>query len=77
MTKVRQLGLKPKAEVGIHSASRSKFAGSIGSLGNSGSGLDDRPGQAFLDAGAYMIMIESEGITESVKPGKPMFRRSH
>lgn len=66
--KVQKAGLKAKPEVGIQfgagGASRAEEL--------EAEGIRDVEGmiaqaKRFLDAGAYMIMIESEGITESVK----------
>lgn len=66
--KVQQLGLKAKPEVGIQFGAGG--ASSVADL--EAEGVQD-PGRAIdaakrhLDAGAYMIMIESEGITEQVR----------
>ncbi|KAI0674812.1 coma-domain-containing protein [Trametes maxima] len=61
-------GLKPKPEVGIQWGAGGDA--SVEELESAGTRdpkwLIDRA-NAFLDAGAYMIMIESEGITENVK----------
>ncbi|RPD63757.1 coma-domain-containing protein [Lentinus tigrinus ALCF2SS1-6] len=61
-------GLKPKPEVGIQWGAGGDA--SIEELESAGTRdpkwLIDRA-KTFLDAGAYMIMIESEGITENVK----------
>ena len=66
--RVQAAGLKPKPEVGIQfgagGASRPE------TLEAEGIGDPERAIQLarkHLDAGAYMIMIESEGITESVR----------
>ena len=62
-------GLKAKPEVGIQfgaggaTSSRRDLGGRQPALW---SGLFSKP-NGLLDAGAYMIMIESEGITENVK----------
>lgn len=65
---VQKAGLKAKPEVGIQfgagGATRSE------ELETEGTRDPEWPihlAQRFLDAGAYMIMIESEGITENVK----------
>jgi len=66
--KVRKAGLKPKPEVGIQFGAGG--ATSVAELEAEGTRDPEWAiGQAkrFLDAGAYMIMIESEGITENVK----------
>src|SRR5437764_1440303 len=66
--KVQRVGLKAKPEVGIQfGAGGASAAEELASEGTRD--VDWAIGQArrFLDAGAYMIMIESEGITENVK----------
>ncbi|KAF7767859.1 hypothetical protein Agabi119p4_7102 [Agaricus bisporus var. burnettii] len=61
-------GLKPKPEVGIQWGAGGDA--SVAELEAAGSRdpkwLIDRA-KKFIDAGAYMIMIESEGITENVR----------
>jgi len=65
---VQKAGLKAKPEVGIQfgagGASRSE---ELETEGTRDPEWPIRLAQRFLDAGAYMIMIESEGITENVK----------
>ncbi|CAF1071921.1 unnamed protein product [Rotaria sordida] len=65
---VNSYGLKAKTEVGIQWGAGGDA--SIKELENAGTRdskwLIDRA-KKFLDAGAHMIMIESEGITENVK----------
>jgi len=65
--KVRKSGLKPKPEVGIQfgagGASRASELEAEGIRDPEWAVLQSRQ---YLDSGAYMIMIESEGITESV-----------
>jgi len=66
--KVQRAGLKAKPEVGIQfGAGGASAAEELASEGTRD--VEWAIGQArkFLDAGAYMIMIESEGITENVK----------
>ncbi len=66
--KVQQVGLKAKPEVGIQfGAGGATAAEELEAEGTRD--VEWAIGQArrFLDAGAYMIMIESEGITENVK----------
>ena len=66
--KVRKAGMKPKAEVGIQFGAGG--ASSVEELEAEGTGDVDwavMRAKKHLDAGAYMIMIESEGITEQVK----------
>lgn len=66
--KAQRAGLKAKPEVGIQfGAGGASAAEELASEGTRD--VDWAIGQArrFLDAGAYMIMIESEGITENVK----------
>ena len=65
--KVHAAGLKAKPEVGIQFGAGG--ATTIGELEAEGTrDVEWAIGQArrFLEAGAYMIMIESEGITENV-----------
>ena len=65
---VKRAGLKPKPEVGIQFGSGG--ATSIAELeaeGTKDPAWAISEAKRFLDAGAYMIMIESEGITENVK----------
>lgn len=66
--KVQKSGLKAKPEVGIQFGS----GGSTAAAELEMEGMKDveqaiQQARRFLDAGAYMIMIESEGITENVK----------
>jgi phosphosulfolactate synthase (CoM biosynthesis protein A) len=66
--KVQKSGLKAKPEVGIQfGAGGASAAAELAAEGTRD--VEWAIGQAkrFLDAGAYMIMIESEGITENVK----------
>ncbi|MER3422586.1 MAG: phosphosulfolactate synthase [Nitrospiraceae bacterium] len=66
--KVQKAGLKAKPEVGIQfgagGASRPEELEAEGTRDAEGMIAQAK---RFLDAGAYMIMIESEGITENVK----------
>jgi phosphosulfolactate synthase (CoM biosynthesis protein A) len=66
--KVSKAGLKPKPEVGIQFGA----GGATSAEALEAEGVSDPAGailraKRFLEAGAYMIMIESEGITESVR----------
>jgi len=66
--KVQKAGLKAKPEVGIQFGAGG--AASVEEL--AAKGTRDAEGaieqaRRFLEAGAYMIMVESEGITENVK----------
>ncbi len=66
--KVQKTGLKAKPEVGIQfGAGGATTADELASEGTRD--VEWAIGQArkFLNAGAYLIMIESEGITENVK----------
>ena len=66
--KVQKSGLKAKPEVGIQfGAGGSTSASELESEGVRDVGLAIQQAKRFIDAGAYMIMIESEGITENVK----------
>jgi phosphosulfolactate synthase (CoM biosynthesis protein A) len=66
--KVQKAGLKPKPEVGIQFGA----GGATSAQALEAEGTSDPAGailraKRLLDAGAYLIMIESEGITESVR----------
>jgi phosphosulfolactate synthase (CoM biosynthesis protein A) len=66
--KVQKAGLKAKPEVGIQFGA----GGATSAEELAAEGTRDPEGaivqaKRFIDAGAYMIMIESEGITENVK----------
>ena len=64
---VQKAGLKPKPEVGIQfGAGGATAAGELAAEGTQDPAWAIRHAKRFLDAGAYMVMIESEGITESV-----------
>ena len=66
--RVQKAGLKAKAEVGIQfGAGGATRAEELETEGTRDPEWPIRLAQRFLDAGAYMIMIESEGITENVK----------
>jgi len=65
---VQKAGLKAKPEVGIQfGAGGATRAEDLETEGTRDPEWPIRLAQRFLDAGAYMIMIESEGITENVK----------
>ncbi|MGH9358610.1 MAG: phosphosulfolactate synthase [Terriglobia bacterium] len=66
--KVQKAGLKAKPEVGIQfGAGGATSAEELAAEGTRDPDAAIAQAQRFLDAGAYMIMIESEGITENVK----------
>jgi phosphosulfolactate synthase (CoM biosynthesis protein A) len=66
--KVQKAGLKAKPEVGIQfGAGGATAAEELASEGTRPAEWVIARGKRFLEAGAYMLMIESEGITESVK----------
>lgn len=66
--KVQKAGLKAKPEVGIQfGAGGTTTAEELEAEGTQDPGWMISQAKRFIDAGAYMIMIESEGITESVK----------
>ncbi len=66
--KVQKAGLKAKPEVGIQfGAGGATAAEELESEGTRDPERAIAQAKRFIDAGAYMIMIESEGITESVK----------
>ncbi len=65
--RVQAAGLKAKPEVGIQfGAGGATRAEALEAEGTQDPDWAVRQAQRFLDAGAYMIMIESEGITENV-----------
>ncbi len=66
--KVRKAGLSVKAEVGIQfGAGGASAVEELEAEGTSDPDWAIMRAKRHLDAGAYMIMIESEGITESVR----------
>lgn len=66
--KVQKAGLKAKPEVGIQfGAGGASMAEELEAEGTRDPEWVIANAKRFLEAGAYMIMIESEGITESVK----------
>jgi len=66
--KVQAAGLKAKPEVGIQfGAGGATSAEALEAAGTQDPAWMIQQARSFLDAGAYMIMIESEGITENVK----------
>lgn len=66
--KVQKTGLKAKAEVGIQfGAGGTTNASELEAEGTQDPEWAVRRAMRYLEAGAYMIMVESEGITESVK----------
>ncbi len=65
--RVQKSGLKAKPEVGIQfGAGGATRAGELEAEGTRDPERAIAQARRFLEAGAYMIMIESEGITESV-----------
>lgn len=65
--RVRRAGLKPKPEVGIQfGAGGTATIEELKAEGQKDPSFAIQIAKRCLDAGAYMIMIESEGITESV-----------
>lgn len=66
--KVQKAGLKAKPEVGIQfGAGGASAAEELEAAGTRDPEWMIQQARRFLEAGAYIIMIESEGITESVK----------
>jgi phosphosulfolactate synthase (CoM biosynthesis protein A) len=64
---VRQMGLKAKPEVGIQfGAGGATAVAELEAEGTHDTAWVIQLARRFLDAGAYQIMIESEGITENV-----------
>ncbi len=65
---VQKAGLKAKPEVGIQfGAGGATTAEELEAEGTRDVGWAIEHARRFIDAGAYLIMIESEGITENVK----------
>ncbi len=66
--KVQKAGLKAKAEVGIQfGAGGATAAAELEAEGTRDVEWTILQAKRFVEAGAYMVMIESEGITENVK----------
>ncbi|HEX7524592.1 MAG TPA: phosphosulfolactate synthase [Candidatus Deferrimicrobium sp.] len=66
--KVRTLGMLPKPEVGIQfGAGGASSVAELDAEGTSDPSRAIRQAKRYLEAGAHLIMIESEGITEQVK----------
>ncbi|HXV82280.1 MAG TPA: phosphosulfolactate synthase [Candidatus Binatia bacterium] len=66
--KVQKAGMKAKPEVGIQfGAGGATSAAELETEGTQDPSWAAVRAKRYLDAGAYMIMIESEGITENVK----------
>jgi phosphosulfolactate synthase (CoM biosynthesis protein A) len=66
--RVQKAGLKAKPEVGIQfGAGGATRAEELEAEGTRDVAWAIQLARRFLDAGAYMIMIESEGVTENVK----------
>ncbi len=66
--KVQKAGMKAKPEVGIQfGAGGATAAAELEAEGTRDPEWAISQAKRFIDAGAYMIMIESEGITENVK----------
>ena len=66
---VQQAGLKAKPELGIQfGAGGATAAAELKAAGNRDVGYAIKQAKRFLEVGAYMIMVESEGITENVSP---------
>lgn len=67
--KVQAAGLKAKPEIGIQfGAGGDTATGELESEGTLDTGYAVKQAKRFVEAGAYMIMIESEGITENADP---------
>ena len=66
---VQKAGLKAKPEVGIQfGAGGDTTAGELRAEGVQDVDYAIRQAKCFLDAGAYIIMMESEGVTENANP---------
>jgi phosphosulfolactate synthase (CoM biosynthesis protein A) len=65
--RVKNAGLKPKPEIGVQfGAGGATAAAELEAEGTRDPAWAIHQAQRLLDAGAYMIMVESEGITENV-----------
>ena len=65
--KVRNLGMLPKPEVGIQfGAGGASSVAELAAEGVSDPSRAIRQAKRYLEAGAHLVMIESEGITEQV-----------
>jgi phosphosulfolactate synthase (CoM biosynthesis protein A) len=65
--RVKNAGLKPKPEIGIQfGAGGATAAAELEAEGTRNPAWAIHQAQRLLDGGAYMIMVESEGITENV-----------
>lgn len=66
--KVQKAGLKAKPEIGIQfGAGGATTAAELEAEGTRDPEYAIQQARRFIDAGAYMIMVESEGITENVR----------
>jgi phosphosulfolactate synthase (CoM biosynthesis protein A) len=66
---VQRLGLRAKPEVGVQfGAGGATREAELRAEGLLDPGMAIKQARRFLEAGAYMIMIESEGITENIEP---------
>jgi phosphosulfolactate synthase (CoM biosynthesis protein A) len=67
--RVHKFGLKAKPEVGIQfGAGGASAASELGAEGKRDPEWAILQAKRFLEAGAHLVMIESEGITENVRP---------
>jgi len=67
--RVQKAGLRAKPEVGIQfGAGGDTSAAVLEAEGTRAAEWAVRQIRRFIDAGAYMVMVESEGITENVSP---------
>ncbi|MCC9138888.1 phosphosulfolactate synthase [Pontibacter silvestris] len=66
---VQEAGLKAKPEIGIQfGAGGDTSAAELKAAGTRDTGFVIKQAKRFLEAGVYLIMIESEGITENANP---------
>lgn len=66
---VQKAGLKAKPEVGIQfGAGGATSAAVLKAAGNRDTEYAIKQAKRFIEAGAYLIMVESEGITENTDP---------
>src|SRR4030067_3168740 len=68
VARVHELGMKAKPEVGIQfGAGGASSVEELEAEGTSDPSQAIRAAKRYLEAGAHLIMVESEGITENVR----------
>jgi phosphosulfolactate synthase (CoM biosynthesis protein A) len=68
VARVRELGMKAKPEIGIQfGAGGASSVEELEAMGTSDPSQAVRAAKRYLEAGAHLIMVESEGVTENVR----------